>query len=73
MLTNAIISLGLTRDSLLWFWSRLVSGALLIVSGLVPLDAYVTPTQHKILTVSAAVVLWLGGKYDSSPLPGAKG
>lgn len=71
-LSQWLISYGVTRDSLVWFWGRLASGALLIVSGLVPLDAYVSPGWQKAITVAAAVVLWLSGKYDSSPLPGKK-
>ena len=71
-LTNLLLSLGLTRDSLVWFWSRLVTGALLIGSGLVPLTNYVGPGTAKALTVTAVLILWLSGKYDSSPLPGAK-
>ena len=71
-ITSLVQSLGLTRDSALLFWSRLTSGALLVLSGLVPLDGYVAPAQQKWLTVAAALVLWLSGRYDSSPLPGAK-
>ena len=67
-----LISLGLTRDSLLWFWSRLASGALLISSGLVPLDTYIGPRWAKVVQVLAVLVLWFAGKYDSSPLPGGK-
>jgi cytochrome b subunit of formate dehydrogenase len=72
VLTTLFLRLGLTRDDALWFWSRLTSGALLIVSGLVPLDSYVGPTGHKALTVGAVIVLWLAGKYDASSLPGKK-
>ena len=69
-LTNQLVSLGLTRDSLIWFWSRLVAGSLLIASGLIPLDQYVGKWA-KAIQVSAVVILWLAGKYDTSPLPGA--
>lgn len=72
MLTNWFLRLGLTRDSAIWFWGRVSSGALLVASGLVPLDAYVGPKWAKFITVSAVVVLWLSGKYDSSSLPGKK-
>lgn len=71
-ITNTLLTLGVTRDSLLWFWGRLVSGALLISMGLIPLDQYVSPDWQKAITVGAAIVLWLSGKYDSSPLPGNK-
>lgn len=72
MLTNAFLSLGLTRDSLVWFWSRLVTGALLLASGVVPLDQYIGPRWEKALTVTCVIILWLAGKFDSSPLPGKK-
>lgn len=71
-ITSLVTSLGLTRDSAVWFWSRLTSGALLVISGLVPLDAYVSPGQQKWLRIVAALVLWLAGRYDASPLPGDK-
>jgi len=71
-LTNKLIDLGVTRDSFIWFWGRLTTGALLLASGLVPLTDYVGPWWAKIITVSSVVILWLSGKYDSSPLPGKK-
>lgn len=71
-LSNWLMSMGFTRDSATWFWGRLVSGALLVLSGLVPLDGYVSEPMQKVITVGAAVVLWLSGKFDSSPLPGKK-
>lgn len=72
MLTQWLCTLGFTRDSALWFWGRLSSGALLIVSGLVPLEPYVGPRWSKAITVAAVAVLWLAGKYDSSSLPGKR-
>ena len=72
MITNTLISLGLTRDSWVWFWSRLVTGSLLIASGLVPLGEYIGPKTAKALQIAAVLILWLSGKYDSSPLPGKK-
>jgi hypothetical protein len=73
MLTNLLLDLGLTRDSLLWLWGRLAAGAALIASGLVPLDGYVGPGWAKAITIAAVIVLWLAGKYDASPLPGKRG
>jgi hypothetical protein len=76
MITNLFLSLGLTRDSLVWFWSRLVSGAAIVlsivVSGSHILDPYVPPSAMKVLAILAVLVLWLAGKFDSSPLPGQK-
>ena len=75
-ITNVVQSLGFTRDSVGWFWGRLVSGAT-IVMGVVALGGplfndYLTPQHQKWLIVAAVVVLWLAGRYDSSPLPGGK-
>ena len=74
MLTDLVLSLGLTRDSWLWFWGRLVSGATLILAAgpLDLLDAYVSDNWQKALTVLAVIVMWLAGKFDSSPLPAAR-
>lgn len=72
MLTNWLLSLGLTRDSWVWFWGRLTSGALLIVSGLVPLEEHMPAKAATGLRLGAVLVLWLAGKYDSSPLPGRR-
>jgi hypothetical protein len=71
-MTQWLIDRGLTRDSAVWLWGRLAAGAALVSSGLVPLDAYVGPSWAKALTVAAVLVLWLSGKYDSSPLPGKR-
>lgn len=71
-LSNLLISYGLTRDSFIWFWSRVSAGALLIVSGVVPLDNYISPKWQKVLTAICVIIIWLSGKYDSSPLPGKK-
>lgn len=73
-ITSVVQWLGLTRDSLVWFWGRLVSGALIVMSmsGLVDLDPYLTAQHQRWLVAGAAIVLWLAGKYDSSPLPGRK-
>lgn len=67
-ITSTARNLGLTRDSALWFWSRLTSGALLILSGVVPLDKYLSEPNQRMATIACAIVLWLAGRYDSSPL-----
>ena len=67
-LTNSLISWGFNRDSALWFWSRLTTASLLIASGMVPLDEYVG-YWSKAIQAGAVIILWLSGKYDSSPLP----
>lgn len=74
MFANWLIGLGLTRDSAAWFWGRLVSGATILLAAgpLGLLDAYVSEPWQKTLTVIAVIVMWLAGKYDSSPLPAAR-
>lgn len=73
MISSFLISLGLTRDSWVWFWSRLVGAALIVVApGIIPLDQYVGEKWAKIIQIIAVLILWFAGKYDSSPLPGKK-
>jgi len=64
-----LVNLGLTRDSWLWFWGKLSSGSLLLISGLLPLQDYLTPHEVKALTVTCTVILFFSGHYDSSILP----
>jgi hypothetical protein len=68
-ITSTLISQGFTRDSAVWFWGRLSTASLLIASGIVPLDEYVGEWS-KAIQIGAVIILWLSGKYDSSPLPG---
>lgn len=70
-MNSLLISMGITRDSWLWFWSKLVSGAGLLVTGFVPLDNYFTPPEIKVITVICVVILFLSGQYSTSSLPGA--
>jgi hypothetical protein len=70
-LTNKLIDWNISRDSFIWFWGRISTGALLIASGIVPLEQYVGGWS-KAIQIVAVIILWLSGKYDSSPLPGAK-
>ena len=69
MLTSYLISLGLTRDSWLWFWGKVTSGAALLATGLLPLQDYFSPHTIKGITVVCAILLWFSGHYDSSSLP----
>jgi len=68
-MSSFLISLGLTRDSWVWFWGKLSSGALLLISGVFPLTPYVGDKWARIITVACAVILWFSGHYDSSSLP----
>jgi hypothetical protein len=70
MLTRFFLWLGLSRDDRVWLWSKIVSASALLTSGLVPLDNYVTPAEHKAITILAVCVLFLAGSYSTSPLPG---
>jgi len=72
-ITNTLLALGVTRDSFIWFWSRLVAGATLVLTAgpLGYLDPYFSDDTQKWIVLGCAIVLWLAGKYDTSPLPGA--
>lgn len=67
-----LINLGLTRDSWVWGWSRWVAFCALIISGVVPLDQYLSPKFLAALKAIALLTVLFAGKYDSSPLPGKK-
>lgn len=71
-MSSFLISLGLTRDSAIWFWSKLINGAILTMSGIIPLNQYVGDKGAHIVTIVCAVLLWFSGHYDSSSLPGKK-
>lgn len=72
MLSQFLIQWGITRDSVIWFWSRVTTGALLLLSGVIDLPSYVGPGWAKTITITCSVILFFAGKYDSSPLPGKK-
>lgn len=79
MLTNLLMSLGLTRDSGVWFWGRVVAIAALVSSGAIDLPwigdylgVHISETAIHWITAICVVVLWFSGKFDASPLPGAK-
>ena len=76
MLTNLFIKLGWSRDDFKWLFLQIVAVAALISSNVfdVPywadyLGVPLSPTAlHWIFGISA-LVLWLSGRYNSSPLP----
>jgi hypothetical protein len=77
-ITTLFLKLGLTRDSRLWLWSRVLAVATLVATGTVQisdLGDYVGLNISDIwanrIAVAAVAVLWLAGKYDTSALPGA--
>lgn len=78
MLTNLLIRFGFSRDDLTWLWLRLVTVAGLISSNVfdVPywmayLGIPLSPMALHWIMATAAVVLWLAGRYNASPLPSA--
>lgn len=62
-----------TRDSWLWFWSKLVAGAGVLAAGVFDLKAIGLNDhqQHLVMAVSTAI-LALSAHYGSSPLPARK-
>lgn len=77
MLSSWLMSLGLTRDSGVWFWSRVSAVAALVASGAVDvlgiadwLGIHLSDHHAHWVTAICVAVLWIGGKFDSSPLPG---
>ncbi len=78
-LTNLITDVGLTRDSAVWFWSRVSALCAIVASGAVDLmglgnwlGIHLSETQVHWIVAVAVGVLWLAGRYDASPLPGGK-
>lgn len=69
-ITTLLLKYGVTRDSLLWVWSKLCAAAALVVAGFVPLDRYMSDQHQHWAVAVAAIVLFLAGQYNSSPLPG---
>ena len=75
-LTRALINLGFTRDMALWFWTKIVAVAAIIVSGVFNVSQWFAycgipisdTTLHRI-TAGAAIILWFAGSYSQSPLP----
>jgi hypothetical protein len=76
-MTTVLSKLGLTRDSWVWFWAKLSAIAALVASGAIDplgIGAYLgltlSPVAAHWVTAVAVAVLWLGGNYDASTLPG---
>ena len=77
-MTTLLIRLGLSRDSLLWFWLQVVSVAGLIGSNVLDVPYWcgylgipLSPTALHWIFGASAVILWFAGKHDASPLPSA--
>lgn len=77
MLTNLLMALGLTRDSKVWLWSRVIAIAYLVAApgtDLIGIAGWVgiplSPVWAHRLVALAIVTLWFAGNYDASKLPG---
>lgn len=76
MLTNLFIKLGWSRDDWKWLFLQIASVAALISSNVfdVPywadyLGIPLSPTVLHWIFGSSALILWIAGRYNSSPLP----
>ena len=73
-----LASLGFTRESELWLWTQIITVATLIATNVLDVNywtAYVglhlsTNMVHGVWVLCVAL-LFLSGKLDKSPLPGA--
>lgn len=69
-LTTKINGFVLTRDSWLWFWTRLVGIAGLIVSGaLDPASLGLSDKQRHVVMGISAAIMALSSQFASSNLP----
>jgi hypothetical protein len=78
MLTNLLIKFGFSRDDAIWFWLQVVSVAGLISSNVfdVPywaayLHVPLSPTALHWIFAVTALVMYVAGRHDTSPLPSA--
>lgn len=78
MLANLFIKLGWSRDDAKWLWAEIITVAGLISSNVfdVPywmayLHIPLSPTALHWIFAICALVLYVAGKHDSSPLPSA--
>ncbi len=76
-MTTVFARLGFTRDSALWFWTKLLSVAALITSGAVEIPSVATylgiplsVTGAHWIQALATVALWIGAQNGNSGLPG---
>jgi hypothetical protein len=77
MMASAFERLGFTRDSATWVWAQVLGIATLVAAnaGDLPvwfayIGLHVTDIDVHRLSVLAAVLLYVGGRYATSPLPG---
>jgi uncharacterized membrane protein SirB2 len=61
----------LTRDSALWFWTKLVGVAALVAGGIIkPEKLGFSERWSHLVMVGAAGILYLAGQLSTSALPG---
>jgi hypothetical protein len=78
MITNTLLALGVTRDSLLLLWGRWLSLLTLVANQAFDLHTVFASIGVPIGTVGinrimlvVVAILWLSGRYSESPLPGS--
>jgi hypothetical protein len=77
-LSNYLVKYGFTRDSLTWVYAQVLGVSTLLLANVTDLHAWFAYvgvnvselTIHR-LSVAAVIALYLGGRYGTSPLPGA--
>lgn len=76
-LSQVLQKFGFTRDDATWVWAQAVGFAALIAANLTNLPAWavyvgvhLSDLQVHRISAVAAVILYLGGRYGSSTLPG---
>ncbi len=76
VIANLMIRLGWSRDDLKWPLAQLVTVAGLITSNVINVPYWfgylgipISELNVHRLMVAAIIILWVAGKYNSSPLP----
>lgn len=77
MFTNLFTNCGITRDSALWFWGKVLSIATLVTSGVLDLPywagylgIHATTTEIHWVQVLAVIALYISGQNSTSNLKG---
>jgi len=70
-MTNPLAKLGLTRDSAIWLWTKLLGLAGLVVAGAIdPARLGLSDGHAHVVMALCAALLYLGGQLSTSSLPG---
>jgi hypothetical protein len=66
-----LVRLGITRDSGLWWWGKVVSLAGMVTTGLLrPADFGLSDAQAHWVSVGCGVIAYISGQMSTSGLPG---